>query len=127
MMHRKVLLIVLAIALWPLGSKALTREDFLVNTTQDLVKLCSANESDPLYQAAIGFCHGYAVGVNHYYYATTGGAEQGGFVCLPDPRPTRVETIQMFVAWAKQNPQYMNERPVDRIFRFLEAKFPCKR
>ena len=55
-MHRKVFIIVLAIALWPLCSESLTREDFLVHSTQDLVKLCSASESDPLYQAAIGFC-----------------------------------------------------------------------
>jgi Rap1a immunity proteins len=127
MMQRKVLIIVLAIALWPLCSEALTREDFLVNSTQDLVKLCAASESDPLYQAAIGFCHGYMVGVNHYYQATTAGAGQREFVCFPEPRPTRAEAIQMFVAWTKQNPQYMSERPVDSIFRFLESKFPCRR
>jgi hypothetical protein len=127
MMHRKVLIIVLAIALWPLSSEALTREDFLVHSTQDLVKLCSASESDPLYQAAIGFCHGYAVGVYHYYQTTTAGAGQKGFVCLPDPQPTRVEAIQMFLAWTKQNPQYMSERPVDSIFRFLQSRFPCQR
>ena len=126
-MHRKVFIILLAIALWPLCSEALTREDFLVHSTQDLVKLCSASESDPLYQAAIGFCHGYAVGVYHYYQATTAGAGQRGFVCFPDPPPTRVETIQMFLAWTKQNPQYMSERPVDSIFRFLQSKYPCQR
>jgi Rap1a immunity proteins len=126
MMHQKVLIIVLAIALWPLGSEALTREDFLVHSTQDLVKLCSASESDPLYQAAIGFCHGYVVGVNHYYHATLGPGKKG-FVCLPEPPPTRVEALQMFVAWTKQNPQYMSERPVDTIFRFLQARFPCQR
>jgi len=127
MMHRHVCIVVLALALWPLGSAALTREDFLVQSTQDLVKLCSASESDPLYQAAIGFCYGYAVGVNHYYQATMTGAGQTGFVCFPDPRPTRTETIQMFLAWTKQNPQYMSELPVDSIFRFLASKFPCQR
>ena len=126
-MHRQVFIVVLAIALWPLGSAALPREDFLVQSTQDLVKLCSASESDPLYQAAIGFCHGFMVGVYHYYQATTGGAGQKGFVCVPDPPPTRVEVIQMFVAWTKQNPQYMSERPVDSIFRLLQEKFPCQR
>jgi hypothetical protein len=126
-MRGKVLAIMLVMALWPLCSKALTRDDFLVHTTQDLVKLCTASETDPLYQAAIGFCHGYAVGVNHYYHATMGSAGQRGFVCLPDPPPTRAESIQMFVEWAKQNPQYMNERPVDSIFRFLESKYPCRR
>ena len=110
------------------GSEALTREDFLVQSTQDLVKLCSASESEPLYQAAIGFCHGYAVGVYHYYQAATAGPGQRGFVCVPDPQPTRVETIQMFLAWTKQNPQYMSERPVDSIFRFaVEVSLPALR
>jgi hypothetical protein len=99
MMHRQVLIIGLAIALWPLCSKALTRDDFLVRSTQDLVNLCSASESDPLYQAAIGFCHGYGIGAVHYYQATTGGAEQARFVCFPDPPPSRVECLQMLVCW----------------------------
>ena len=46
-MHRQVFIILLAIALCPLGSEALTREDFLVHSTQDLVKLCSAPGSAP--------------------------------------------------------------------------------
>ncbi len=123
----KALLIVLTIALWPFGSEALTRDDFLVHTTQDLVKLCTASESDPLYQAAIGFCHGYAVGSYHYYQATTSSGEQTGFVCFPQPPPTRVETLQMFLAWTKENPQSMNDRAVDSIFHFLGTKFPCRR
>jgi hypothetical protein len=80
-----------------------------------------------MYQAAIGFCHGYAVGTYHYYQAATASAEQTRFVCFPEPPPTRVQAIQMFLAWTKENPQYMNERPVDSIFRFLETKFPCRR
>ena len=72
-------------------------KDFLVHSTEDLVKLCAASESEPLYQAAIGFCHGYVVGVYHYYQATTADAGQRGFVCLPDPQPTRrTKAIQMF-------------------------------
>lgn len=127
-MRWKVLGTVLAITMWPLCSEALTRDDFLVRTTQDLVKLCTASENEPLYQAGIGFCHGYAVGAYHYYQsATTKGAEQKGFVCFPEPPPTREEAIKMFVAWAKEDQQSRNERPVDSMFRFLESKFPCRR
>ena len=126
-MRWKGLLIGLIIALWPLCSAAITRDDFLVRTTQDLVKLCTAGESEPLYQAALGFCHGYAVGAYHYYQATTPDAGRAGSFCLPDPQPTRVEAIQMFIAWTKDNPQHMNDRPVDSMFRFLGTKFPCRR
>jgi hypothetical protein len=45
----------------------------------------------------------------------------------PEPPPTRAEAIQMFVAWTQENPQYLNERPVDSMFRFFATKFPCRR
>ena len=127
-MHWKELVIVLAMALWPLYSEALTRDDFLVRTTHDLVKLCTADEKDPLYQAAIGFCHGFAAGAYQYHQAITkSGAERTNFVCVPEPPPTRAEAIQMFVAWTQENPQYLNDPPVDSLFRFLATKFPCRR
>jgi hypothetical protein len=122
----KALLIVLLMMPWPLRSEALTHDDFLVRTTQDYIKLCTASDSDPLYSAAIGFCHGYAVGAYQYYQATTPSAEQKGFVCFPTPPPTRVEALQRFLTWAKEHPQSLQERPVDSIFRFLEATFPCQ-
>jgi hypothetical protein len=126
-MRWKGLLIGLSMALWPLCSEALTRDDFLVRTTQDLIKLCTAGESEPLHQAALGFCHGYTVGAYHYYQAITPDAGRAGSFCLPDPQPTRVEAIQMFITWTKDNPQHMNDRPVDSMFRFLGTKFPCRR
>jgi Rap1a immunity proteins len=126
MMRWKRLVIVLTMLLWPCYSAALTRDDFLIRTTQDLLKLCTATESDSLYQAAIGFCHGFATGAYQYYQANTAGAEQAAFVCLPEPPPTRAEAIQMFVAWAKENPQYLNDRPVDSLFRFLGTRFACR-
>jgi hypothetical protein len=125
-MRWTALLIVLTMMLWPLYSEALTRDDFLVRTTQDYVKLCTASESDPLHSAAIGFCHGYAVGAYQYYQAITSGSEQKGFVCFPASPPTRVETLQMFLTWAKEHPQSMQERPVDSLFRFLGTTFPCR-
>src|SRR5262245_48028767 len=109
-MRWKGLVFVLSMLLWPCYSDALARDDFLVRTTQDLLKLCTASESDPLYQAAIGFCHGFATGSYQYYQSTTASGEQTAFVCPPEPPPTRVEAIQMFVEWAKANPQYLNEQ-----------------
>jgi hypothetical protein len=107
MMRWQGWVIVLTMLLWPCYAAALTRDDFLIRTTQDLFTLCTASESDPLYQA------------------TTAGAEQAAFVCLPEP-PPRAEAIQMFVAWAQAHPQYLNERPVDSLFRFLGTTFACR-
>jgi hypothetical protein len=33
----------------------------------------------------------------------------------------------MFLAWARQNPQTMSEPAVESLFKFLTAKWPCKK
>jgi hypothetical protein len=105
---------------------AVTEKDFEAKTTQDLVNLCSVSPDDPLYDKAINFCHGYFVGAYHYYEAMSTGPKGVKFVCLPDPRPSRNEVIQMIVEWVKAHPQYLKETPVETQFRFMMEKWPCK-
>jgi Rap1a immunity proteins len=126
-MRRKSLVLALAVTLGPLLSEAVTRDNFLLRNTQDWVELCSVTDKDPLRDAAIGFCHGYGVGAFHYYLAQHAGPESKPFVCLPDPPPSRHEGLQMFLAWARQNPQTMSEPAVESLFKFLTAKWPCKK
>jgi hypothetical protein len=126
-MRGKMLLIVLALALWPLLAQAVTRDNFLMRTARDYVEVCSAPENDPLYQAAMGFCHGYGVGAVHYYLAATSDGRESAFVCLPEARPPRTEAVQKFLTWARANPQFLDETPVDAIFRFLASEWPCQR
>jgi Rap1a immunity proteins len=131
-MRRSVWIIGLAVCLWPLVSGAQPRsgvqprEEFLVRHTQDYVRICTTSPSDPLYEAAMGFCHGYAVGAYHYYLAQTAGPGAKPFVCPPEPTPSRSEMLNMFIAWAQQHREYTGERPVDSIFRFLTEKWPCR-
>jgi hypothetical protein len=105
---------------------AVTEKDFEAKTTQDLVNLCSVSPDDPLYDKAINFCHGYFVGAYHYYEAMSTGPKGVEFVCLPDPRPSRNEVINMIVEWVKAHPQYLKETPVETQFRFMMQKWPCK-
>ena len=126
-MRGKGLLIVLALVLWPLLTEAVTRDNFLMRPARDYVEVCSAPENDLLYQAAMGFCQGYGVGAWHYYLAETADGKERAFVCPPNPPPSRTEAIQKFLAWARANPQVMDERPVDAIFRFLGTEWPCPR
>jgi Rap1a immunity proteins len=125
-MRRSAWIIGIAVCLWPLVSGAQARDEFLVRHTQDYVRLCTTNPNDPLYAAAMGFCHGYGVGAYHYYQAETTGPQGKPFICPPEPPPSRSEILTMFTAWAQQHPQYMGERPVDSLFRFLTEKWPCR-
>ena len=105
---------------------AVTEKNFEVKTTQDLMALCTAPASDPLYNHAVNFCQGYLVGAYSYYAAAAAGPDGVKLVCLPEPPPTRNQAIKLFVEWAKAHPQYMQEKPVDTEFRFLMETWPCK-
>jgi len=106
---------------------AVTDDDFQVKTTQNLINLCTVTASDPRHEQAIHFCHGYLVGAYHYHLAQTEGPGGKRLVCIPEKSPSRNEGVAMFIEWAKGNPQYMKENPVETEFRFLTEKWPCKK
>ncbi|MGY6277271.1 Rap1a/Tai family immunity protein [Methylomonas sp. MgM2] len=109
----------------PVVNANVTEQDFVATTTQNLINLCTASPQDPNYQKAIHFCQGYLVGAVHFHLSETAGKPQYQLFCFPEPRPTRNEAIDQFIAWAKQHPEYMNESPVDTEFRFLTETWPC--
>jgi hypothetical protein len=126
-MRRRLLALALAMGLWPMVAGAVTRDDFLARTAQDLLHLCAASPTDPMYKEALSFCHGYWVGAYQYYRVASAGPEGRRFICPPDPPPTRDEAVKMWVAWAREHPQYAGEPPVDSIFQFAAARWPCRR
>jgi hypothetical protein len=119
----------LLLALFATGAAQanVTEDDFVAKQTQNLINLCTASPQDPHYRDAIHFCHGYLVGAFHYYQAETADKRELKILCAPEPKPSRNETIDMFVSWAQQHPEYMNEMPVETEFRFLTEKWPCKK
>jgi hypothetical protein len=124
---RSIVVLMLSLSILPMCALAATPEHFRVRSTADLVQICSTPTNDPIFAAAISFCHGYAVGAYQYYRASVSGPEGRPFVCLPDPPPSRTEGLQMFVAWARQNPQYMAEPAVETLFRWLATTWPCRK
>jgi len=126
MKHRTIGLLVVAILAAPGLLGAVTKEDFEVKTTRNLLNLCTVAPNDPTAREAIHFCHGYLVGAYQYHTATVSGSEGKPMVCFPEPPPTRDAAIAMFVEWATAHPQYMGEKPVETEFRFLMEKWPCK-
>ena len=126
-MRRMTLILLLAVAIsFPGFAGAVSEKDFEAKTTEEMIKLCTVSPDDPLYHQAINFCHGYLVGAYNYYEATSRGPAVIKLVCAPDPRPSRNDTIDMFIEWAKAHPQHWGEPPVETEFRFLMEKWPCK-
>jgi hypothetical protein len=126
-MQRQVMwLCLMAMVLMPALVGAVTEADFQAKTTQNLLNLCTASPNDPYYREAINFCEGYLVGAYQYYLAEIGDDMSKALVCLPTPAPSRNEALRMFIAWAQARPEYLNELPVETVFRFLTEKWPCQ-
>jgi len=126
MKGKTISFLLMMVFLLPAIAGAVSEKDFEVQTTENIVNLCTASPDDPLYHQAINFCHGFLVGAYRYYEAAGSGPGGLKLVCLPDPRPSRNDTIDMFIDWAKAHPQHMKETPVETEFRFLMEKWPCK-
>ena len=127
MKSKAMILTLAALLMLPaLVGAAVSEKYFEAKTTQDLIDLCTASATDPLYNHAVNFCHGYLVGAFQYYAAAAAGPDGVKLVCMPETPPTRNEAIKMFIEWAKAHPQYMQEKPVDTEFRFLMETWPCK-
>jgi hypothetical protein len=124
-MRRFMFGLVLGLSMLPMLAEGIDSENFRVRNTADLVVICATPVGDAMYTAAISFCHGYGVGAYHYYHASHAGPEGKPFVCLPEPPPSRTDGMQMFVNWARANPQFMSEPPVETLFRWLATQWPC--
>jgi Rap1a immunity proteins len=106
---------------------AVTQDTFLLRNTGDLVDLCSAPQSDPLYTAAVNFCHGFTVGVFRVLQEEDMAKASRHMFCLPTPMPSRNEGVANFVQWAKADPGRAALQPADAIATFLAQQFPCPR
>jgi Ssp1 endopeptidase immunity protein Rap1a len=117
--------LVAVLSLAPSVAVAVTEDNFRLRNGGDLVELCAAGDTDPLRIAAIHMCHGFGAGTYQTIQALTGRQKLPRLICPPDPPPTRNEAVAAFVAWARQNSQYLGEPPVDLIGRFLMVRYPC--
>ena len=121
-----MILVLVALLCAPGWAGAVSEDDFDLDTTADLVELCTVPRSDPLHREAVSFCVGFLVGAYHYHVAENAGPAGTLMVCPPDPPPKRSEVGKMFLDWVKKHPQYMGDEPVETWFRFLIETYPCK-
>ena len=106
---------------------AVTQDSFLVRNTGDLVDICSAPQTDPLYTAAVNFCHGFGVGVVRALQEEDAAPRSRHLFCLPNPAPTRNEAVARFVQWAGADPNRLQMPAEDSIATYLSQQYPCSR
>jgi hypothetical protein len=126
---RSALLIGAAALLLAAGTATaqVTKQNFMLRTTGDLVALCGVSRDDPNAAAAIHFCHGYYVGIDHSA-EILGRPLRGVLYCPPDGlQLTRDQVLGMVVAYHRKNPQFASEAPVEGVIRWAAATWPCKK
>jgi hypothetical protein len=92
-------------------------------TAGELADLCAANPKDPLGDARINFCQGYAQGALSTELRHSEGKK---LFCFPSPPPTRAATMAQFVDWVRALPDHKALPAAEGFFRFLSERFPCK-
>jgi len=106
---------------------AATSQSRHVETTGDLIELCSVSAGDPLYDAAMGFCLGYIDAAIDYHAALTAGPKYDPIAC-PENTVTREQVVVVLMDWSKRNIQHLNsETPVVGVMRASAEKWPCSK
>ena len=128
-MRKTVLAASAMLALWPLQAGAQDAGtadlgDFAVDTAQDLVDLCSVDESSSLYVDALQFCYGFFEGMAHYHDRLSSGPEIEPIVC-PTGQVTRQDIVDMYLSFAQSNPEFLDEDPADNVIRAAIDSWPC--
>ena len=122
-MKFSVPLAVLGLTLAVPAAQAQRATNIQARTAGELAELCAANPKDPLGDAKINFCQGYAQGVLSTEIRHSEGKK---VFCFPSPAPTRAATMAQFVEWVRALPDHKSLPAVEGFFQFLNERFPCK-
>jgi hypothetical protein len=99
-------------------------DDFTLDTAQDLLDVCTLEEGHPHYWEAKAFCYGYFHGGADYQRALASGPQHKPIVCPPEGTTIR-EAVAVFVDYARTHAEYLDEAPMDVVFRAVTAEWPC--
>ena len=99
-----------------------------IHSLRDLYNACTTRSDNPLYISATSLCAGYQEAVLDFHLLDTMGARHGKRkVCLPNPAPTRRQSIAGLITWAQAAPQYMDEPAASAVLRYFINAYPCNR
>jgi hypothetical protein len=113
----------LTVIVFTLPAQAQRNAILQARTAGELAELCAASPKDPLGDAKINFCHGFAQGAIQVEIRHSEGKKA---FCFPSPAPTRTATMSEFVSWVRALPEHRTPPAVDGLFQFLGERFPCK-
>ena len=116
-------IVALIAILFALPAQAQRGVNIQARTAGELADLCGTNPKDPLGDARINFCHGFAQGAITVELRHTEGKKP---FCFPSPAPSRSATMGEFVNWVRSMPDRKSQNAVDGFFQFLGERYPCK-
>ena len=105
--------------------RAATPDNFAMRSGADLLAVCSVEPSDNPSSAAIGFCHGYIVGVYRVLEEIQEARPSARMFCMASSPPSRAEAIKAYVAWLGASPDELAKAPMVTIADYLTATYPC--
>ena len=85
---RATLALIAGLGLWSAQTGAVTTDAYDLETTEDLVELCSVDMGGPMHENAMHFCYGYFAGAMHFHRGLTRGPDVNPMVC-PGEEVTR--------------------------------------
>lgn len=100
-------------------------DDFELRNTESLLDICTVEQTNESYWAAVSFCYGFFQGGVHYHRALANGPNFDPIAC-PADQVTLRQLVPVFVAYARANPIYSDEPPMDTVFRAVADQWPCE-
>lgn len=107
---------------------AVEEKNFSFDTTEDLVRICSAEASDPAFTASQVACTAFIEATVQYHDAVSNRKQLKRLICYPQGA-TIADGRAAFLAWAQKNAgdaKRMAEQPVVGLVRALAKAYPCK-
>ncbi|WP_288048994.1 Rap1a/Tai family immunity protein [Acidiphilium sp.] len=99
-----------------------------IHNLRDLALACTLRNDNPYYVAGTSLCAGYEAAVLDFHLLDTMGSRHNKRkVCLPNPAPTRRQSVAGLVSWVQSNPQYLDEPAASGVLRYFINTYPCHR
>lgn len=106
-------------------ASAAAPENFTLRSAADLVAICSVTPNDATSSAAVGFCHGFVVGVYRTLEEIQEARPAARMFCPTGTPQNRTDAIAGYVSWAGARSDQQSKTPQDSIAQYLAATHPC--